>query len=127
MPFSWTTVSLYEPEVSSGTGLLWLRWPSSPVPVAQVTELLQHVQKNARHMLAEVQEPVWSDLRPAQRASAGTSLVLGIEENAFLVADTVTTERNLVKVTENILSSVRVISIFLPTPPFIWLRKHTWS
>jgi len=75
-----------------------------------VTELLQHVQKTGSHLLAEVQEPAWSDLRPAQRAAAGTNLVLGIEENAFLVADTVETERNLVEVTENILSSVRVMS-----------------
>jgi hypothetical protein len=77
---------------------------------ALVTELLQHVQKTGSHLLGEVQEPAWSDLRPAQRAAAGTSLVLGIEENAFLVADTVETERNLVEVTENILSSVRVMS-----------------
>ena len=75
-----------------------------------VTELLQHVQKTGSHLLAEVQEAAWSDLRPAQRAAAGTNLVLGIEENAFLVADTVETERNLVEVTENILSSVRVMS-----------------
>ena len=75
-----------------------------------VTELLQHVQKTASHLLSEVQEPAWSDLRPAQRAAAGTGLVLGIQENAFLVADTVETERNLVEVTENILSSVRVMS-----------------
>ena len=75
-----------------------------------VTELLQHVQKTGSHLLTEVQDAAWSDLRPAQRAAAGTNLVLGIEENAFLVADTVETERNLVEVTENILSSVRVMS-----------------
>ena len=68
-----------------------------------VTELLQHVQKAASHLLAKVQEPAWSDLRPVQRAAAGTSLVLIFGENAFLVADTVATERNLVEVTENFL------------------------
>ena len=75
-----------------------------------VTELLQHVQKTGSHLLGEVQEAAWGDLRPAQRAAAGTNLVLGIEENAFLVADTVESESNLVEVTENILSSVRVMS-----------------
>ena len=68
-----------------------------------VTELLQHVQKAVSHLLAKVQEPAWSDLRPVQRAAADTSLVQIFGENAFLVADTVAAERNLVEVTENFL------------------------
>ena len=74
-----------------------------------VTELMQSVQRTASSLLEDFQEDAWSDLRPAERASAGTSLILGIEENAILVADTVTNEKNLVDVTTNILSSIRVM------------------
>ena len=74
-----------------------------------VTELMQSVQRTASSLLEDFQEEAWSDLRPAERASAGTSLILGIEENAILVADTVTNEKNLVDVTPNILSSIRVM------------------
>ena len=76
---------------------------------ALVTELLQNIQKTASNLLEKLQQEAWADLRPAERASAGTSLILGIEENAFLVADTVDTEQNLVDVTGNILSSVRIM------------------
>ena len=48
-------------------------------------------------------------MRPAERASVGTALILSIEENAFLVADIVNNEKNLVDVTTNILSSIRVM------------------
>ena len=74
-----------------------------------VTELMQSVQRTASSLLEDFQEDAWNDLRPAERASAGTSLILGIEENAILVADTVTNEKNLVDVTSNILSSIRVM------------------
>jgi len=74
-----------------------------------VTELMQNIQKTASNLLDDIQEAAWNDLRPVERASAGTSLILGIEENAFLVADTVNNEKNLVDVTNNILSSVRIM------------------
>ena len=74
-----------------------------------VAELMQNIMKTASNLLEDMQELAWSDLRPAERASAGTSLVLGIEENAFLLADTINNEKNLVDVTNNILSSVRIM------------------
>ena len=74
-----------------------------------VTELMENVQRTASSLLDDYQEEAWNDLRPAERAAAGTALILGIEENAFLVADIVSNEKNLVDVTNNILSSIRVM------------------
>jgi len=74
-----------------------------------VAELMQNIMKTASNLLEDMQELAWSDLRPSERAAAGTNLVLGIEENAFLFADTVNNEKNLVDVTNNILSSVRIM------------------
>ena len=74
-----------------------------------VTSLLQSVQRTASSLLEDRQEEAWTDLRPPQRAAAGTALLLGIQEAAHLVADTVTGEQNLVEVTGNLVSSVRVL------------------
>ena len=67
------------------------------------------LKDQCEHNILCFQEDAWRDLRPAERAAAGTSLILGLEEVAVLVADTVTNEKNLVDVTPNILSSVRVM------------------
>merc|ERR1712038_2256833 len=70
---------------------------------------MENVQRTASYLLDDFQEDAWNDLRPAKRASVGTALILSIEENAFLVADIVSNEKNLVDVTTNILSSIRVM------------------
>ena len=62
-----------------------------------VTALLQSVQRTASSLLEDRQEEAWTDLRPPQRAAAGTALLLGLQEAAHLVADTVTGEHNLVE------------------------------
>ena len=44
----------------------------------------------------------WADLTQDDVAAAATSLMIGLEENAFLLANTVTTEKIIIKPTNNI-------------------------
>ena len=45
---------------------------------------------------------LWADLSQDDVAAAATSLMVGLEENAFLLADAVTTEKIIIKPTTNI-------------------------
>jgi len=75
-----------------------------------VTELMQNIQKTGSNLLDDYQEDAWLDLKPELRSTAGTALILGMEENAFLVADTLNNENNIVDETNNIVSSIRIMS-----------------
>ena len=69
---------------------------------AMVTELVQNVAKTGSNILARVNHMSWADLSQDDVAAAATSLMVGLEENAFLLADAVTTEKIIIKPTTNI-------------------------
>ena len=67
-----------------------------------VTELVQNVVLTASNILDKINHMSWADLTHDDVAAAATSLMVGLEENAFLLADSVTTEKIIIKPTNNI-------------------------
>ena len=51
----------------------------------------------------------WSDLVPADRAKAGSDLVLALQETAVLQADAINVEKDIFTVENNIVSSIRIM------------------
>ncbi|KAJ9585473.1 hypothetical protein L9F63_002738, partial [Diploptera punctata] len=76
---------------------------------AIVTELLLGVVKTGSNLLDESQHPSWRDLSYKEQMRVATSLLMGLEENAFLLADTVVREKTVTQAVRNILLSVRVV------------------
>ena len=74
-----------------------------------VTDLVQNVVMTASNILDKINHVSWADLSHDDVAAAATSLMIGLEENAFLLADSVTTEKIIIKPTNNILLSIRVM------------------
>merc|ERR550539_2157149 len=71
--------------------------------------MVTDVVQNGSNILARVNHMSWADLSQDDVAAAATSLMVGLEENAFLLADAVTTEKIIIKPTTNILLSIRVM------------------
>ena len=75
-----------------------------------VTELVENVVLTASNILDKMNHMSWADLSTDDVAAVATSLMVGLEENAFLVADAVTTEKIIIKPTNNIRKYCRVIT-----------------
>lgn len=69
---------------------------------AIVTELLQSVVKTTSNLLDSSQDSSWKDLSHREQMRVATSLLIGLEENAFLLADTVIREKTVVQAVKNI-------------------------
>jgi GPCR-Autoproteolysis INducing (GAIN) domain len=67
-----------------------------------VTELVQNVVLAASNVLDRANHAAWADLPADEAATAATALMIGLEENAFLLADSVTSEKIIIKPTTNI-------------------------
>ncbi|XP_067626392.1 latrophilin Cirl isoform X2 [Eurosta solidaginis] len=76
---------------------------------AIILELLHGVVKTGSNLLDESQLPSWMDLNQEDQMRVATSLLTGLEYNAFLLADTIIREQNVVQKVRNILLSVRVL------------------
>ena len=76
---------------------------------AMVTDLVQNVVKTASNLISDSSEvrQSWSDLSSDELGRAATALLVGLEENAFLLAETVTSEKIIIKPTENICKYIR--------------------
>ncbi|XP_015596630.1 latrophilin Cirl isoform X3 [Cephus cinctus] len=74
-----------------------------------VTELLQGVVRTGSNLLDKAQMASWKDLSHQEQMRVATSLLIGLEENAFLLADTLSHERTIVHKGKNILMEVRVL------------------
>ena len=93
-----------------------------------VTALVKYVVRISSNLLG-VQ--AWADLSSSGTGSsdsgndevgrAVTALMVGLEENAFLLADAVTSEKIIIKPTENILLSIRVMQVWPLTQIFCFL------
>ena len=75
----------------------------------KVSELLQNVMKTASNILGNDQRMAWLDLPEEKRSSFATNLLLGLEENALLLAEVINDERNLIEATNNVLASLRIM------------------
>lgn len=80
-----------------------------------VTELLQGVIRTGSNLLDEAQLASWRDLSENDQMAVATSLFIGLEENAFLLAETLTHERKIIQEGKNIreFSLYLFVSIFL--------------
>ena len=72
---------------------------------AIVTELLQGVMRTGSNILDAAQQASWLDLTYQEQMRVATSLLMGLEENAFLLADTVIREKTVVHKDKNIRES----------------------
>lgn len=71
-----------------------------------VTELLNGVVKTGSNLLDEAQHLSWLDLSFEDQMRVATSLLTGLEDNAFLLADTIARERSVVQKVKNICKFV---------------------
>ena len=69
---------------------------------AIVTDMLSYVVKTGSNLLDTSQHPSWKDLSHKEQMRVATSLLIGLEENAFLLADTVMKEKTVDQVVKNI-------------------------
>ncbi|XP_029176788.1 latrophilin Cirl-like isoform X3 [Nylanderia fulva] len=74
-----------------------------------VTELLQGVVRTGSNLLDKTQMASWKDLSHQEQMRVATSLLIGLEENAFLLADTLMHEKTIIHENKNILMEVRVL------------------
>ncbi|XP_058454822.1 latrophilin Cirl [Malaya genurostris] len=74
-----------------------------------VYELLNSVVKTGSNLLDQSQHASWLDLSVEDQMRVATSLLTGLEDNAFLLADTILRERHVVQKVKNILLSIRVL------------------
>ncbi|XP_043259222.1 latrophilin Cirl-like isoform X4 [Colletes gigas] len=74
-----------------------------------VTELLQGVVRTGSNLLDKAQMASWKDLSHQEQMRVATSLLTGLEENAFLLADTLMHEKTITHEGRNILLEVRVL------------------
>ncbi|XP_060516330.1 latrophilin Cirl isoform X2 [Cylas formicarius] len=84
-------------------------FPDTRQREAIVTEMLMDVAKTSSNLLDSSQHPSWRDLSYKEQMSVATSLLIGLEENAFLLADTVMSQKTVNRKFKNILISVRVL------------------
>ncbi|CAA9999974.1 unnamed protein product [Nesidiocoris tenuis] len=78
---------------------------------AIVRELLNGVVKSGSNLLDPAQLPSWRDLTHLEQMRVATSLLIEIEENSFLLADTVVREKTVEHKEKNILLAVKVIKM----------------
>lgn len=76
---------------------------------AIVTEMLMDVAKTGSNLLDSSQHPSWRDLSYKEQMSVATSLLIGLEENAFLLADTVMSKKTVDREFKNICKFVLFI------------------
>ncbi|KAG5891715.1 hypothetical protein JTB14_016098 [Gonioctena quinquepunctata] len=76
-----------------------------------IVEMLANVAKTGSNLLDIFQHPSWLDLSYKEQMSVATYLLIGLEENAFLLADTVNSEKTVDKLFKNIMLSVRVLDL----------------
>ncbi|XP_065166417.1 latrophilin Cirl isoform X6 [Atheta coriaria] len=92
-----------------------------------VTEMLNDVVKTGSNLLDSSQHPSWRDLSHKEQMRVATSLLIGLEENAFLLAETVTREKTVDQVVKNIMLSVRVLDTKSVTTERFPSGDNKWS
>ncbi|CAH1158518.1 unnamed protein product [Phyllotreta striolata] len=76
-----------------------------------VTELLSDVAQTSSNLLDASQHSSWKDLSYREQMNVATSLLIELEENAFLLAETVNNKKTVNRMFKNILLSVRVLDV----------------
>lgn len=84
-------------------------FPDARQREAIVTELLHGVVRTGSNLLDPAQLPSWRDLTHKEQMRVATSLLVGIEENSFLLADTVVREKTVPHKEKNIFLEIRIV------------------
>ncbi|XP_064215508.1 latrophilin Cirl isoform X7 [Tribolium castaneum] len=101
-------------------------FPDTRQREAIVTEMLNDVVKTGSNLLDSSQHPSWRDLSYKEQMRVATSLLIGLEENAFLLADTVTRKKTVDQIVKNIMLSVRVLETKSVTTE-VFPSDNKWS
>lgn len=88
-------------------------FPDTRQREAIVTEMLNDVVKTGSNLLDSSQHPSWHDLSYSEQMRVATSLLIGLEENAFLLADTVMREKTVNQKFKNISKYHLMISHYI--------------
>jgi len=83
--------------------------PSESEKERMTGELDKLLVETGSNLLEDSQSLGWADLDPASRASAGSDLVLALQENAFLHANSINVEQDVVTVENNIVAATRIM------------------
>lgn len=76
---------------------------------AIVYDLLQNIARVGSNLLDISQQQSWRDLPANEQMRVATSLLVGLEENSFLLADTMNREKVISHCTKNMLLSIQVL------------------
>ncbi|XP_063929324.1 latrophilin Cirl isoform X4 [Zophobas morio] len=101
-------------------------FPDTRQREAIVTEMLSDVVKTGSNLLDSSQHPSWRDLSYKEQMRVATSLLIGLEENAFLLADTVMRKKTVDQIVKNIMLSVRVLETKSVTTE-VFPSDNKWS
>jgi len=78
---------------------------------AYIQEVLLNMVRVGSNLLDEGNRPAWKDLHIARQMKVATSLLLALEENAFLFVEVTNREEVLVEASKNILMTVSIMEI----------------
>lgn len=87
---------------------------------AMVTELVNTAVATGSNLMGG-QHAAWADLRPLEHRAAATTLLLGLEETAFLLANNLHHEKTVRHAETNIRECVAVLSLAILVPIIILL------
>ena len=82
---------------------------SQEIKDIKVSKLLRDCLNVASNLLDDSQAAAWADLQGDRRASIATALIVGIEESALLLAETINNEKNIIEMTSNVLASIKIL------------------
>ncbi|KAM3959999.1 calcium-independent receptor for alpha-latrotoxin isoform 4-T4 [Aphomia sociella] len=86
-------------------------FPDADQREALVADMLLGVIKTGSNLLEDNQRASWADLSAEAQNRAASALLTQLEENAFLLAEAITEERNILQTVKNICLSVRVLEV----------------
>ncbi|XP_031765534.2 latrophilin Cirl isoform X2 [Galleria mellonella] len=86
-------------------------FPDANQREALVADMLLGVIKTGSNLLEDNQRASWADLSAEAQNRAASALLTQLEENAFLLAEAITEERNILQTVKNICLSVRVLEV----------------
>ena len=79
---------------------------------ADVAALTKTIVRTTSNLLEPEQREMWDDLGEEGQRPVMTDLMLGLEENAFLLADSLAEEKSVVQYSENVLLSARLMTVW---------------
>lgn len=89
-----------------------IMFPDKQQQEAMVTDLLQYVVRIGSNLLNASQYPSWKDLTFSEQMRVATNLLIGLEENSFLLADIMMKEKTITHSVQNICKNLQIFIIF---------------